>query len=102
MHPELFLQVDSGNQSSTNFGTEFPRFAKKGDIFVRVDVLPNQVYKFIGNKWIQINKEQTDSYLYDDEYIKYLIDQIDLGNYDIELLAENEKLQIEDYLKKNK
>ena len=102
MRPDLFLQVDSANQSSTNFGTSFPKFAKKGDIFVRVDTLPNQVYKFSGNKWIEINKSQTDSYLYDEEYVKYLINQIDSGNYDIELLAENERIQIEDYLTKNK
>ena len=101
MHPELFLQVDSAPQSNTNFGSSFPKFAKKGDIFVRVDTLPNRVYKFIGNKWIEINKEQTDSYLYDEEYIKYLITQIENGTYDIELLAENEKLQIEDYLSKH-
>jgi hypothetical protein len=100
MRPDLFLQVDSGNQSNTNFGTSFPRFSKKGDIFVRVDTLPNRVYKFSGSKWIEINKEQTDSYLYDEEYIKYLINQIELGNYDIDLLAENERLQIEDYLSK--
>jgi len=102
IRPDLFLQVDSGNPSSTNFGTSFPNFAKKGDIFVRVDTLPNRVYKFSGSKWIEINKEQTDSYLYDEEYVKYLINQIELGNYDIDLLAENERLQIEDYLSKNK
>jgi hypothetical protein len=102
MRPDLFLQVDSGNPSNTNFGTNFPKFAKKGDIFVRVDTLPNRVYKFSGSKWIEINKEQTDSYLYDEEYVKYLINQIELGNYDIDLLAENERLQIEDYLSKNK
>jgi hypothetical protein len=100
LRPDLFLQVDSGNQSNTNFGTSFPRFSKKGDIFVRVDTLPNRVYKFSGNKWIEINKEHTDSYLYDEEYIKYLINQIELGNYDIDLLAENERVQIEDYLSK--
>jgi hypothetical protein len=102
MRPDLFLQVDSGNQSNTNFGTSFPKFSKKGDIFVRVDTLPNRVYKFSGSKWIEINKENTDSYLYDEEYVKYLINQIELGNYDIDLLAENERLQIEDYLSKNK
>lgn len=102
MHPELFLQVDSVPENNTNFGSSFPKFAKKGDIFVRVDTLPNRVYKFIGNKWIEINKEQTDSYLYDEEYIKYLINQLENGTYDIDLLAENEKLQIEDYLSKNK
>ena len=100
LRPDLFLQVDSGNQSNTNFGTTFPKFSKKGDIFVRVDTLPNRVYKFSGSKWIEINKEHTDSYLYDEEYIKYLINQIELGNYDIDLLAENERVQIEDYLSK--
>jgi hypothetical protein len=102
MRPDLFLQVDTGNQSSTNFGTNFPKFSKKGDIFVRVDTLPNRVYKFSGSKWIEINKEQTDSYLHDEEYIKYLISKIDSGEYDIELLAENEKIQIEEYLTKSK
>lgn len=102
IRPDLFLQVDTGNQSSTNFGTNFPKFSKKGDIFVRVDTLPNRVYKFSGSKWIEINKEQTDSYLHDEEYIKYLISKIDSGEYDIELLAENEKIQIEEYLTKSK
>lgn len=102
MHPELFIQADNGNSINTNFGTEFPKFSKKGDTFVRVDVLPNRVYKFSGTKWIEINKEQTDSYLYDEEYIKYLVDKIDSGEYDVDLLTENEKLQIEDYLLQNK
>lgn len=102
MHPELFLQVDSGSSINTSFGIEFPKFAKKGDTFVRVDTLPNRVFKFSGTKWIEINKEQTDSYLYDEEYIKYLVNKIETGEYDIELLTENEKLQIEDYLLQNK
>ena len=101
MHPELFLVADS-QASNTNFGTAFPKFAKKSDIFVRVDSLPNRVYKFSGTKWIEINKEQTDSYLYDEEYIKYLINKIESGEYDIDLLAENERIQIEDYLTQNK
>ena len=98
MRPDLFLQVDSGNQPSTNFGTEFPRFAKKGDTFVRVDTLPNRVFKFSGTSWIEVNKEITESYLYDDEYIKYLVNKIETGEYDIELLTENERSQIEEYL----
>ena len=98
MDPALFLQIDGGNQSSTNFGISFPRIAKKGDTFVRVDTLPNRVFKFSGTKWIEINKEQTGSYLYDREYISYLVAKIETGEYDIELLTENEKLQIEEFL----
>jgi hypothetical protein len=102
MRPELFLQVDSVSQPNTNFGTDFPRFAKKGDTFVRVDTLPNRVFKFSGTKWIEINKEQTSTYLYDDEYVKYLVNKIEVGEYDVELLTESEKLQIEDFLLQNK
>ena len=81
MRPDLFLQVDTGNVPSTNFGTEFPKFAKKGDTFVRVDTLPNKVFKFSGDKWIEINKKQTNTYLYDEEYVKYLVEKIDAGEY---------------------
>lgn len=100
LHPEMFmLTADSTEQVSTNFGTAFPKVAKKGDIFVRVDVLPNRVYKFDSFKWIEINKAQTDSYLYDEQYIRYLVQKLENGEYDIDLLNDNEKAQIEEYLK---
>jgi len=103
MKPELFmLTADSTNNITTSFGTDFPKVATKGDIRVRVDVLPNRVYKFDGRKWIEINKEQSDSYLYDKEYIKFLIERIDLGEYDVDLLSDAEKQQIEDYLSNQK
>lgn len=100
LHPEIFrLTADSTGQVSTNFGIQFPKIANKGDVFVRVDILPNRVYKFEGNKWIEINKDLTDSYLYDEEYIKYLVSKIEMGEYDPELLSDNERAQIEDYLR---
>ena len=98
LRPDLFLQVDSARKSTTNFGTHFPEVAKPGDVFVRVDVLPNRVYKFTGDKWIMVNKENTTIYLYDQEYIKYLVTKIDQGEYDVNLLSANEKQQIEEYL----
>jgi hypothetical protein len=102
MHPELFLQVDSGNSVSTSFGTNFPKFAKKGDAFVRVDTLPNRVFKFSGDKWIEINKNTANSYLYDEEYIAYLVSKIESGEYDVDLLSDAEKEQIEEYLVNHK
>lgn len=101
MRPELFSARPDSEQSSTNFGTEFPRFAKKSDIFVRVDVLPNKVFKFDGYKWIEINKENSDTYLYDEAYIRHLVSKIESGEYDVDLLSENEKAQIEEYLQRN-
>ena len=100
LRPDLFLARPDDTQSLTSFGTQFPKFAKKGSIFVRVDLLPNRVFKFNGEKWIEINKDLTDSYLYDEEYIKYLVNKIDSGEYDVDLLSDNERTQIEHYLDK--
>lgn len=89
---------------NSNFGTIFPKIAKKGDVYVRVDALPNQVYKFDGYKWIQQNKNVTQTYLYNDQYIEYLIEQIDRKVYDIDSLTDFEKQEIGNYLtnKQNK
>ena len=101
-HPEFFLEKDSeGRQASTNFGTIFPSIAMKGDIFVRVDQMPNRVYKFEGKSWIEIDKATTDSYTFDEEYIEYIISQIKSGEYDIDLLSDSERIQVETYLTKN-
>jgi multisubunit Na+/H+ antiporter MnhG subunit len=99
LKPELFsLRTDGPTMPSSSFGTQFPKIAKKKDIFVRVDVIPNRVYRFEGTKWIEINKDLSSTYLYDQEYIKYLVDKIDKGEYDIDLLSDQEKIQIEDFL----
>lgn len=102
LRPDLFsIKADNtGNyQVSSNFGTQFPKIAAKGDIFVRVDVNPNRVYKFDGYKWIEINKESSQSYLYDQEYIKFLIEKIGSGEYDLDSFSDVEKAEIETYLK---
>ena len=59
------------------------------------------MYKFDGFKWIEINKESTDSYLFDDQYVNYLVGKIETGEYDVELLSDNEKEQIADYIQRN-
>ena len=100
MHPELLkLSVDSGKLVNSGFGPKFPDVAEKGDVFTRVDVLPNKVYKYDGKNWIVINKETSNTYLYNTKYLEYLIQMIDNGQYDPDLLSENERAQIEDYIK---
>lgn len=100
MRPDLFkLKADSPNQSRSNFGSKFPNLANKGDIFVRVDILPNRVFKFDGNNWIEINKNNTDVYLHDRNYIGFLIEKLEKGEYDLEMLSDNEKSEVEMYLK---
>ena len=100
MHPEMFkIVADDNKKVKSNFGTTFPAIANKGDMFVRVDVLPNRVYKFDGKRWIEVNKENTDTYLHDREYIKHLVTMISRGQYDLDLLSENERQEIENYLR---
>jgi hypothetical protein len=101
MHPEFFmgLTADSETHSNTNFGTSFPKVANKGNTFVRVDQLPNKVYKFDGTRWIELVKSESIDSL-NDEYIQYLIAQIDSGAYPVDLLTDREKARIEEYLKK--
>jgi hypothetical protein len=101
-HPEFFrVKADGATPANTGFGTSFPKEAKRGDIFVRVDTLPNRVYKFDGDKWIEVRKEQSDTYLHDEMYIQHLITKIDSGEYDVELLTETEREQIAEYLRQN-
>lgn len=100
LRPDLFrVKVDAtGTQSQTNFGTVFPKIASKGDIFVRVDVMPNRVFKFDGKKWLEQNKDVSQSYL-DKDYLEFLISKVNNGEYDIDHLTELEKMELESYLK---
>jgi len=103
LRPDIFmLTADSQRTINTNFGIKFPNVANKGDVFVRVDALPNRVYKYDSRKWIEVQKEQSDTYLHNQKYIKYLVEKIEKGEYDLDLLSENEKEQIELFLKNQK
>lgn len=103
MRPDfLKLSADLSKPVNSGFGSKFPDNSEKGDIFTRVDVLPNKVFKFDGNRWIELNKETSSTYLYNTKYLDYLIEMIEKGQYDPELLSENEKAQIEDHLKLQK
>jgi hypothetical protein len=84
----------------SGFGSVFPTDAKRGDTFVRIDVQPTVVYKFNGQAWMEVDKNLADSYTYDDAYINYLIEKIDLGEYDPDLLSDSERDQVAEQLKK--
>jgi len=100
LRPDVFMvTADSQRTISTNFGIKFPDVASKGDVFVRVDSLPNRVYKYDSRKWIEVQKDQSDTYLHNQKYIKYLVEKIEKGEYDLDLLSETEKEQIELFLK---
>jgi hypothetical protein len=100
---ELHLQADNENEPTAGevqgFGIEFPKTTKKGDMFLRVDNLPSQLYKYNGVQWIKVNKNLSDSYIYDDAYIDHLIEKIGSGEYDPDLLSDIERERIAEKLK---
>ena len=85
--------------ATTSFGPVWPVQPEKGQMFLRTDVLPTRLYKYNGQKWIEVNKDLTDQYVFDDAYIEFLMDKIVNGEYDQDLLTEAERNQIESRLK---
>jgi hypothetical protein len=86
--------------SSLHFGPMFPSSPKKGDLFLKINNRPTALFKYNGEKWIVVNKELTDRYAYNDQYINWLITEISIGKYDPELLTDLEREQIKQKLNK--
>jgi len=89
-----------GTAVSTDFGNRFPDLPSKGDVYLRTDYLPNRLFKYNGKKWIEVDKAQTDTYAYNESYIWHLIDQLDQGKYDPDILTDIERQQIAEQLEK--
>ena len=99
--PNLALTEDDADNiptstasSQAGFGTKFPANPQKGDMFLRVDMLPNKLYKWNGQKWIEVAKSTTDRYAYEEEYIKYITDKITSGEYDMDDLSKSEQEEV--------
>jgi len=98
---DLKLQADNVPHAGEmlGFGIGFPTDARKGDTFLRVDRIPSALYKFNGNRWIEVDKSLSDQYAYNTAYIDHLISKIESGEYDPDLLSSAEQDQIEHRLK---
>jgi hypothetical protein len=96
---DLRARADNETYNSVDFGIVFPSNPVKGDAYIRVDYLPSRLFKWNGDKWIEVDKDTTDSFTYNDNYIDHLIAKISSGEYDPELLNDNEREQIEQRLR---
>ena len=100
------LTADNENANNpeavkAHFGIGFPDAPEKGDLFLRVDYLPSRLFKYNGSAWIEVDKTLTDSYVYDHEYIKYLVGEIETGHLDLDDLSTSEQEQIAEFLSNN-
>jgi hypothetical protein len=105
MHTHLVADADNvptlGTAARSDFGNEFPANPTKGDTYLRTDFLPNRLFKFNDFKWIEVAKDNTDVYAYEEEYIKHLIEEIASGRYDPDSLTDIEREQIQQHLGRN-
>jgi len=77
------------------FGSAFPTEPLRGDTCMRTDTVPNRLYKYNGDKWIEIDRQISDQFTYDDAYIDYVIQELEAGRYDPDLLTDSERDRIE-------
>ena len=87
--------------ATSTFGNSFPTHPIKGDTHVKTDVFPSTLHKFNGDTWIEVAKESSSSYVYNDLYVQHLIEKLGSGEYDPELLNDAERSAIEEQLKKD-
>jgi len=78
-----------------------PDGAVKGDLWADTSRVPTRIMKFNNQRWIEIDKNLSDGYAYDDAYVDYLVDKIGSGEYDPDLLTDAERSQIEERLRRN-
>ena len=96
--PDFSIGAETVNPVNAGFGDTFPASPTKGDMFLRTDMLPSKLYKWNDKKWIEVDKTKTDSFAYDRRYIQHLIEKIDSGEYDVDILTDAERDQIKEYL----
>jgi hypothetical protein len=101
LRPDLGIVIDNPTEPEISFGENFPKNPNLGDMFTRVDVIPHRIFKFNGKKWIEVNRENTDSHLSEDGYIQHLIEKIASGEYDPDHLTPIEQEVIAQFIQNN-
>lgn len=78
-----------------------PESAERGDTWADTSRMPTRIMKFNGDRWIEVDKNLSDRYAYDDAYIDYLVNKIASGEYDLDLLTDSERSHIEERLRQS-
>lgn len=86
-------------KQEVSFGSRLPEVSIKGDQYILINHQPTKLFKYNGTSWIEVSKDDSDTYAYNQAYIDHLIQAIGSGQYDPELLTDSEKIQIEQRLR---
>ena len=89
------------SNSNIQFGVKYPSNPTKGDLFLRVDFLPTRLFKFNGNRWVEVDRHGVDRYTYNEAYIEMLINKISQGEYSPDWLTAAEREMIEQFLEQD-
>lgn len=84
-------QPTQQHEVSVVMDVEFTPNPNKGDLCIRVDFTPSKLFKWNGDKWINVPKENTDSYLSCDDYIEFMKAALSNGTYTIDDLTPQEQ-----------
>jgi hypothetical protein len=92
-------QVDSfalEGTGSVSFGTTWPINPAAGDLYLKIDVKPNRLFKWTKQrKWVEIDKRKaTEALARNEKYIDWLIQQVRSKHIEFSELSDIEKEQI--------
>ena len=82
-------------EPKTDFGNTFHDNPERGDFCMRTDFRPTKLFKWNGAKWMQVSKDSTDIYAFNDAYIQFLADQVLSGVYSWDDLSQTEVDQVQ-------
>jgi outer membrane murein-binding lipoprotein Lpp len=93
-----FTDDEIPDSGSADFGIKFPDNPGKGDLFLRVDSLPAQLYKWNSTKWIEVDRNITDRFAYNTAYVEHLTNKLRTGEYELDDLSDAERVEVTNYL----
>ena len=68
---------------------------------MRVDTLPNKLFRWTGTNWMQLDKQLTDTYL-NEGYVEHLTDQVHRGYTDVDDLTVQEQEEVENAIQRRR
>jgi hypothetical protein len=63
-------------------------------MFLRTDFKPSRLFKWNEQTWIQVNKNTTDAYAYNEMYVAFLVQKLQDREYEWDDLSATEQQQV--------